>query len=205
MPVIPILSKAVQFSPQLEHVCHFLQDDRPVTINADFSKIENYDSCKEYPVRTEDWPANPRTSPLKWELLTPNFPHNTFARKSLPVRLENVWLSADQKSLLGSVSVINLAFQKCVICRYTLDYWKTTSEVMAEYSHEMRPRETPFDHDCFIFSIKLSDIANLESNPLFFCVCYSVNGDEFWDNNATTNFQVDFVRKPSAPNDKNGF
>ncbi|KAH7126099.1 putative phosphatase regulatory subunit, partial [Dactylonectria macrodidyma] len=112
--------------------------------------------------------------------------------KAQAVRLEKVWLSSDKKSLLGSVAVSNLAIQKSVVCRFTFDYWKTTSEIAAEYSHVIRPHETSLGHDRFTFSIRLSNTANLESKTLFFCIRYSVNGQDYWDNNASRNFQVDF-------------
>jgi hypothetical protein len=101
--------------------------------------------------------------------------------------------------------VANLAFHKAVTCRFTLDYWKTTSEIAAEYSHEVRPKETPLGLDRFTFSIKLADTANLASKTLFFCIRYSVNGQEFWDNNGSANFQVDFRKKHLPQNGKNNF
>lgn len=110
-----------------------------------------------------------------------------------------------KKTMLGSVAVANLAFQKSVICRFTLDYWKTTSEVAAEYSNEIRPGETPLGCDRFTFSIKLADTANLESKTLFFCIRYTVKGQEFWDNNSSTNFQVDFRKKHLPQNGKSFF
>jgi hypothetical protein len=204
MPGTPIFSKAVHFDSHLEHVRHFLQVDRPLAVSAGSSPIDSYESDTEYP-----FPGNgkqtSRTPPFEWEILTTNFPQDSPARKSLPVRLEKVWLSADQKTLLGSVAVANIAFSKAVTCRFTLDYWKTTSEVAADYSHEIRPRETPLGHDRFTFSIKLADTANLESKTLFFCVRYTVNGQEYWDNNTNSNFQVDFRKKHLPMNGKNNF
>ncbi|KAI1047752.1 hypothetical protein LB505_006447 [Fusarium chuoi] len=204
MPGTPIFSKAVHFDSHLEHVRHFLQVDRPLAVSAGSSPIDSYESDTEYP-----FPGNgkqtARTPPFEWEILTTNFPHDSAARKSSPVRLEKVWLSADQKSLLGSVAVANIAFSKAVTCRFTLDYWKTTSEVAADYSHEIRPRETPLGHDRFTFSIKLADTANLESKTLFLCVRYTVNGQEYWDNNSNSNFQVDFRKKHLPMNGKNNF
>jgi hypothetical protein len=204
MPGTPIFSKAVHFDSHLEHVRHFLQVDRPLAVSAGSSPIDSYESDTEYP-----FPGNgkqtARAPPFEWEILTTNFPHDSVARKSLPVRLEKVWLSADQKTLLGSVAVANIAFNKAVTCRFTLDYWKTTSEVTADYSHEIRPRETPLGHDRFTFSIKLADTANLESKTLFLCVRYSVNGQEYWDNNTNSNFQVDFRKKHLPMNGKNNF
>jgi hypothetical protein len=202
MPGTPVFSKAVHFDSHLEHVRHFLQVDRPLAVSAGSSPVENYDSDNEYPFDTK---SGTRSPPYEWEILTTNFPHDNLARKSLPVRLEKVWLSPDQKTLLGSVAVANLAFQKLVVCRFTLDYWKTTSEVVAEYGHEIRPKETAVGCDRFNFSIKLADTANLESKTLFFCLRYSVGGQEFWDNNSSANFQVDFRKKHLPQNGKNSF
>ncbi|KAF4980426.1 hypothetical protein FZEAL_3542, partial [Fusarium zealandicum] len=204
MPGTPVFSKAVHFDSHLEHVRHFLQVDRPLAVSAGSSPIDSYESDTEYP-----FPGNGRQSvrspPFEWEILTSNFPQDTVSRKALPVRLEKMWLSSDQKTLLGSVAVANIAFQKAVTCRFTLDYWKTTSEVAADYSHEIRPRETPLGHDRFTFSIKLADTANLESKTLFICVRYTVNGTEYWDNNIDGNFQVDFRKKHLPQNGKGNF
>ena len=204
MPGTPVFSKAVHFDSHLEHVRHFLQVDRPLAVSAGSSPADNYDSDSEYPFPKDGRPVS-KAPPFEWEIGTPNLPADSLVRKTLPVRLEKVWLSSDQKSLLGSVAVANLAFHKQVVCRFTLDYWKTVSEVTAEYSHEIRPRETPLGRDRFTFSIKLSDMANLESKTLFFCVRYSVDSNEYWDNNNATNFQVDFKKKFLPQNGKNNF
>lgn len=203
MPGTPTFSKAVHFDSHLEHVRHFLQVDRPLAVSAGSSPVDNYDSDTEYPFPGDDRPAG-RTPPFEWEIVVTNFPVETPARKLQAVRLERVWLSSDQKCLIGSVLVANLAFQKFVTCRFTLDYWKTTSEVAAEYMSEVRPKETPEGHDRFNFTIKLSDLANLESKTLYFCIRYNVNGQEYWDNNGGTNFQIDFRKKMLPQNGKKG-
>ena len=205
MPGTPVFSKAVHFDSHLEHVRHFLQLDRPLAVSAGSSPADNYDSDNEYPFPSNEKRPGYKGPPFEWELLTPNFPHDHPARKTLPVRLEKVWLSPDQKSMLGCVAVANLAFQKQIICRFTLDYWKTTSEVSAEYGHEIRPKDTPMSYDRFTFSIKLADTANLESKTLFLCVRYMVNGQEYWDNNSNANFQIDFKKKHLPQNGKNNF
>lgn len=202
MPGTPTFSKAVHFDSHLEHVRHFLQVDRPLAVSAGSSPVDNYDSDTEYPF-AEDRSAA-RSPPFEWELHISNFPAETPARRLLPVWLERVWLSPDQKSLIGSVVVANIAFQKYVTCRFTLDYWKTTSEVGAEYVSEVTPRQGPIGSDRFHFNIKLSDMANLESKTLYFCIRYNVTGQEHWDNNGGMNFQVDFHKKPVAQNGKEG-
>ncbi|KAK8115374.1 hypothetical protein PG999_007443 [Apiospora kogelbergensis] len=143
--------------------------------------------------------------PLAWETVINNFPTENPLRKALPIRVERIWMSPDQKSLLGSIAVANMAFHKSVTCRFTFDYWKTVSEVAAEYSHEIRPRETEAGHDRFQFTIKLSDFANLEAKTLYFCVRYNVNGREYWDNNHDLNFQIDFRKKMLPQNGKKNF
>lgn len=203
MPGTPTFSKAVHFDSHLEHVRHFLQVDRPLAVSAGSSPVDNYDSDNEYPFPGDE--RTPvRTPPYEWEIAVTNFPVESPARKTLPVRLERVWLSTDQKCLIGSVIVANLAFHKMVTCRFTLDYWKTTSEVTAEYMSEIRPRESSEGHDRFNFTIKLSDLANLEAKTLYFCIRYNVNGQEYWDNNGGTNFQVDFTKKMLPQNGKKG-
>jgi len=203
MPGTPTFSKAVHFDSHLEHVRHFLQLDRPLAVSAGSSPVENYDSDTEYPFTGDDRHA-PRSPPYEWEIVMNNFPVETPARKAQPVLLERVWLSNDQKSLTGSVVVANLAFQKYVTCRFTLDYWKTTSEVAADYVCEVRPSKDPVSRDRFQFTIKLSDMANLESKTLYFCVRYNVNGQEYWDNSGGMNFQADFIKKMVPQNGKKG-
>ncbi|KAM3512044.1 hypothetical protein MY11210_004304 [Beauveria gryllotalpidicola] len=193
MPGTPVFSKAVHFDSHLEHVRHFLQVDRPLAVSAGSSPVEAYESDTEYPFLSG---RQTQTPPFEWELATTNFPHdNNLIRRSLPARLEKVWLSKDQKSLQASIDVANLAFEKLLTCRFTLDGWKTTSEVTGEYTSSIDARKGTAGHDRFTVSIQLADTANLESKTLFFCIRYLVNGQEYWDNNNGYNFQVDFHKK----------
>jgi hypothetical protein len=199
MPGTPTFSKAVHFDSHLEHVRHFLQVDRPLAVSAGSSPVEAYESDTEFPFGDDGG----RGPPFEWEILTSNFPSETPIRLALPVRVERVFLSPDNKNLVGSVAVANLAFNKYVVARFTLDYWKTTSEVVAEYNHDIRqPKREGYDR--FNFNIRLADQANLEAKTMFFCVKYTVNGQEYWDNNNATNYQVDFRKKPKAQNGKKG-
>jgi hypothetical protein len=201
MPGTPTFSKAVHFDSHLEHVRHFLQVDRPLAVSAGSSPAEAYDSDTEFPFGEDNDGRNP---PYEWEIVTSNFPANTPLRLSQPVRLERVFLSTDNKTLVGSVAVANLAFNKYVVARFTLDYWKTTSEVVAEFNNDVRQPKHSDGYDRFNFNIKIADQANLEAKTMFFCVKYSVNGQEFWDNNNSTNFQVDFKKKAKPQNGKKG-
>ncbi|KAJ9667066.1 hypothetical protein H2201_002901 [Coniosporium apollinis] len=192
MPGTPTYNKAVHFNEDIEQVRHFLQVDRPIAVSAGSSPVETYDSESEYPFGYDDGHAS---KVVEWEIRLANFPVETYERKSMPVRLEQIFLSADNKTLIGNVAVANLAFQKLVVARFTLDYWKTTSEVVAEFNNDVRKKEINDGYDRFNFSIRLSDLAHLESKTMLLCIRYNVNGQEYWDNNAFTNFQIDFIKK----------
>lgn len=196
MPGTPTYSKAVHFDSQLEHIRHFLQVDRPLAVSAGSSPVENYESESEFPFGSEEAGTRSRGTTYEWAIRLANFPEVTEERKAMPICVERVFLSSDKKTLICTVSVQNLAFQKAVTARFTLDYWKTTSEVAAEFSTDVR-RSEPLDGlDRFTFSISLADQANLENKTLFFCVRYNVNGQEYWDSNNMMNYQVDFTKQP---------
>ncbi|OAP54731.1 hypothetical protein AYL99_11179 [Fonsecaea erecta] len=199
MPGTPTYSKAVHFDSHLEHVRHFLQVDRPLAVSAGSSPVENYESETDFPFGSEESNARSRTPSYEWEIRLNNFPSDLEARRSLPVFVERIFLSSDNKNLIGTVAVQNLAFHKQVVARFTFDYWKTTSEIVADYNNDVRRKGNHDGLDRFNFSIKLEDQANLESKTLFFCIRYSVNGQEFWDNNAGANYQVDFSKKSKSP------
>ncbi|MCJ1464201.1 hypothetical protein MMC07_002814 [Pseudocyphellaria aurata] len=203
MPGTPTYSKAVHFDSRLEHVRHFLQVDRPLAVSAGSSPVEStFDDDVEFPFGGDD--AKSTSFPFEWEIRLTNFPADTPERRSMPIRVERAYLSSDNKNLMGAIAAKNIAFHKLVVARFTLDYWKTTSEVVADYSREIRQKPDHDDCDRFLFSIKLEDQANLENKSLYFCVRYNVNGQEFWDNNNSINYQVDFSKKAKPQNGKNG-
>ncbi len=202
MPGTPTFSKAVHFDSHLEHVRHFLQVDKPLAVSAGSSPVEGYDSDTEFPFGEDS--NGGRNPPFEWELVVSNFPRETPARLALPVRVERVFLSSDNQNFVGTVAVANLAYNKYVVARFTLDYWKTTSEVVAEFNHDVRAPKHTDGYDRFNFNIRLADQANLEAKTMFFCVRYSVNGQEYWDNNNATNFKVDFRKKAKPQNGKKG-
>ena len=203
MPGTPTYSKAVHFDSHLEHVRHFLQVDKPLAVSAGSSPADTHETEIEFPFGHDEHSRSSSRPSYEWELKLSNFPPNPEDRRNLPVRVERVFLSTDNKNLIGQVAVQNLGFQKSVVARFTLDYWKTTSEVSAEYNNDIRRKQINDGSDRFNFTIRLTDIGNLENKTLFFCVRYSVNGQEFWDNNGSINYQIDFLKKmkdgPSSP------
>ncbi len=203
MPGTPTYSKAVHFQDNsLEHVRHFLQVDRPIAVSAGSSPVDSYDEDDEFPFGDND--SGSRSPPFEWEIRVTNFPRDSLERQSLLVRTERIYLSPDTKVLIGAVAVQNLAFHKLVVARFTLDYWKTTSEVVAEYNNDVRKRQRHDGCDRFTFNIKLEDQVNLENKTMFFCIRYQVNRRDYWDSNDSMNYQIDFSKKPKPQNGKRG-
>lgn len=187
MPGTPTYGKkGVHFNDDIAQVRHFLQVDRPSAVSAGGSPVEVFDE-DEFP-----FSESSKKSP-GLELRLSNFPRESLERQTQPVRLERLSLSTDQKSLIGVIAVANISFHKSVVARFTFDFWKTTSEVNAEYNNDLRAQPLTDGYDQFNFTIKLSDQAAVDKKTLLLCVRYQVNGQEFWDNNGDMNFQAEFV------------
>lgn len=198
MPGTPTYSKQVHFNEADNQTRHFLQVDKPIAVSAGTSPVETYESDSEFPFEVDGKPER--------EIKLSNFPADTYERRTQPIHVERIFLSADKNTLVGVCAVHNISFHKLVVARFTLDYWKTTSEVVAEYNND--PNNQPSDAcDRFNFHIKLSDQANIEEKTLLLCVRYNVNGQDFWDNNGNANYQIDFTKvskKSSKPVMTNG-
>ncbi|KAE8375376.1 putative phosphatase regulatory subunit-domain-containing protein [Aspergillus bertholletiae] len=197
MPGTPTYSKAVHFDSQLEHIRHFLQLDKPQAVSAGGSPVDDYESEESFPFNKDQ----PTTTSFEWDIRLPNFPRDVSARTHQRVRLERLFLSSDKDTLVGVVAVANLAFHKHVAARFTFDHWKTISEVIAEYSDDVRRKQVHDGYDRFCFSIKLDEQANLEKKTMFLCVRYYVNGQEYWDNNRAMNYQITFLKVPTSKSD----
>ncbi|KAK9234400.1 putative phosphatase regulatory subunit-domain-containing protein [Lipomyces kononenkoae] len=206
VPSTPTYPKNVHFDTHLEHVRHFLQAERPAAVSNEASpseeKDDNYFPWMPRSLHDDDDDSDsarersPSPSTLyDWELVLPNFPDPS--REYAVVFVERVFLSSDQRSLIGHVAVENLAFNKWVAAKFTVDYWKTVSEVAADYTDIVpgRSPRPPPGFDRFTFSIKLQDFSKLEQKTMFFCVRYNVNGQEYWDNNNGHNYQIEFTKK----------
>ena len=193
MPGTPTYSKSVHFNESNNQTRHFLQVDKPMAVSAGTSPVEQYESESEFPFDTD--------APPERQMCLANFPAESLDRQMKPIRVERIFLSTDKQTLIGVCAVQNISFHKLVVARFTLDYWKTTSEVVAEYNNDPK-NQHPDGCDRFNFHIKLSDQANIDNKTLLLCVRYNVGGQEYWDNNDNSNYQVDFssaTRKPSKP------
>jgi hypothetical protein len=114
-------------------------------------------------------------------------------REFKPVRLERLFLSSDKNTLVGTVAVQNISFQKLVVAHFTLDCWKTTSELVADYKEDFRNLSGD-GCDRFSFRMDLAEIADIDEKSLLLCVRYNVNENDYWDNNGDMNYRIEFAR-----------
>lgn len=136
-----------------------------------------------------------------WKLELIEFPllsyHANIVLRSMPVFLEHIFLSVDSKYLLGQVAVKNLAYEKRVTVRYTLDSWATIVEIPCLYVPDVPPVLRAHNYDRFVFKIPLDTFFNgfsgNSSNDVQelicqLCVKFWTPTSENWDNNEGSNY-----------------
>jgi hypothetical protein len=186
-PATPICPKYVHFDTQLEHVKHFLAQQRPAAVSRTGSPVETEteDEPEAFP-----FPAMATAQAGKVKLVLPNFPARPPTENDCYV--ESLEMASDGKSIRGIARVKNLAFEKWVAVRFTLDHWQTVSEVSADHHESMGQGS-----DRFIFTIKLQDLlARIEEKTMYLAVRYTTAGREIWDNNDGQNYRIEFKKGP---------
>ncbi|POW17894.1 hypothetical protein PSTT_00220 [Puccinia striiformis] len=199
--------KAVHFDAHLEHVRHFLSQQRPIAVSRDGSPVETEtEGEEEYPFPDMD-SSGGRSGRSKLVIELPNMPLNPSLGAD-KVCLKSIELAPDGKNLKGTVLVENLSFEKRVAVRFTFDKWQTVSEVTADYisSQTMYPNKLlappglSKSVDLFGFTIKLQDVlARIEEREMEVAVRYLAAGGEYWDNNSSANYHVRFKNLRNGP------
>ncbi|KOX80119.1 Protein phosphatase 1 regulatory subunit 3C-B [Melipona quadrifasciata] len=126
-------------------------------------------------------------SPWQVTFPQPASDYLTFRRKldQENVSLENVIVRESEQSLVGTIKVRNLAYDKEVVVRASNDSWKTHEDVHCTYV-EQPGSPALILYDTFRFRLTLP----VKSNMIEFCVRYRTDGKEYWDNNDGKNFVV---------------
>ena len=88
-------------------------------------------------------------------------------------------------NIRGKVYVANLAYEKHVKARFSLDCWRTQDEVDGEFHSNCTK-----DIDSFVFEIPIPKESAVKNFKVEFAVSYTVLGDTFWDNNNGFNYHV---------------
>ena len=93
-------------------------------------------------------------------------------------------------SISGTVVVNNIAFDKRVSVRYTINSWESFDDIKASYVHGTCTGKT----DTFSFQIFMP-CAEENSVKIEFAIKYEVAGQIFWDSNFDENYQLICYRK----------
>ena len=251
VPTTPFLSKSVHFPEKkedgLECVKVFNHKARPANISTGGEDTETETEREDrfpfprfdgagpllsrtgtalttYEIDTESASTVPSPDPpsyqnIHFESITLNQP----ATPSSP-------LAPITPHLTGTILVRNVAYEKHVAVRFTLDDWQTTSEVRAKHvvsvlslPWEVSKTKTLGDAvglianssgtsalptwDRFSFTIRLEDHAyKLQDKTLWLVGRYSTGegGNEWWDNNSGKNYKVAFKVVPAKGREETG-
>lgn len=184
----------------LERVCPFSKLDRPLVVGRSLDIAPTGDVPTRYSCQRHNG-RHPMRLCCELAINLCNFPSETPERQAQPVHLENLWVPNGCHLLRGSIVVANKTYEKTVACRFTIDNWKTVSEVRAEYTEHVPRASLPVlrgDRDRFVFEIDLTDVKIAALTTMECCIRYSTLSHDYWDNNYGTNFAVSFCHIPSS-------
>ncbi|CDH51378.1 predicted protein [Lichtheimia corymbifera JMRC:FSU:9682] len=129
--------------------------------------------------------------------------------KSTPIKFEDIDVapttSADSSensiTLLGHCIVLNLAFEKRIMARYTLDNWTTFVDTDATHVESV---DDDGQYDRFSFTLPIQGFpADEDDLDIQLALCYYVDHGEHWDNNDGENYHIKVIRSITVHEDKN--
>lgn len=100
------------------------------------------------------------------------------------VSLENVIIK--DYTVLGTVKVKNITFEKKVFLRCTFDSWETHMDVESKYV-SYSDTNTVFDTFSFEFEVPTNFD---QQKKMEFAVCFVADDKEYWDNNEGKNYKI---------------
>ncbi|CAB3400735.1 unnamed protein product [Caenorhabditis bovis] len=110
-----------------------------------------------------------------------NFRNNLEKNK---VTLENVIVNNDSYKVVGTIKVANIAFEKKVFVRYSMNGWASYMDKAAVYQPT-----TSKVHDTFKFELDLPSSVE-KVHKIEFCICFKTNDAEYWDSNGGVNYAL---------------
>ncbi|KAM4612750.1 LOW QUALITY PROTEIN: protein phosphatase 1, regulatory subunit 3Db [Polymixia lowei] len=126
----------------------------------------------------------------------PCFPDNMRAQPNFithlcvqSVCLEQVLCS--ELGIIGTIQVLNLAFEKEVTVRYSFTNWRTYSNTMASWVSSGYCGESDvLNTDIFRFRLPVPPFILQPGAILEFAICYRTKGCIYWDNNDENNYKL---------------
>ncbi|KAG8455412.1 hypothetical protein GDO86_001557 [Hymenochirus boettgeri] len=195
----PETRKRVRFADalglELESVRHFKREDIPcvpihVTHRLQGEAIqcflkEQSSWCKARHGLPPSWHSGPGVWEKKtWERCSWN--EQTWQQR---VCLQS--MRCESCFLWGTVRVLDLAYEKRVTVRYTVDGWNSYQETHALYAARLCHGGPGHPGtDLFTFRLPLPSKDQSQAPCLQFAIRYQVGAEEFWDNNGGRNYSL---------------
>ncbi|KAM9907623.1 hypothetical protein OXX79_000849 [Metschnikowia pulcherrima] len=209
--------KSVRFAPRLEKIKMFDGRASPSTVSLQCTPMgspkydfpnDDYFSIRHHGEVSDDDSYSSSDSDTytefskdkQYKIVSSNFssPQNIYDKRSSPVYLQSVFLTADKTSLELLVMCQNLAFEKSLSVKLTFNDWHS-SLIFNSATYTKSFSSVNFDQ--FKFTIPLAHLPSLVNTQ--FCIKYSVSGTTFWDNNNSKNytFSLSAYTKPTVSKD----
>lgn len=148
-----------------------------------------------------------------WFLDLTNFPKIIIRDEidsETPIFLERMFMNPLNTELIGQICGKNLAFEKLITIKYTINNWNSIININANYYNDIPRILKKANYDRFVFKINLihlfyefiksnenlnfKKINKIENVSLQLCVRYFTNGQEYWDNNSGSNYLINFKK-----------
>ncbi|KAM3877991.1 protein phosphatase 1, regulatory subunit 3Db [Diretmus argenteus] len=127
----------------------------------------------------------------------PCFPDNLQAQPGFLKRLCNQRVCLEQVlcselGIIGTIQVLNLAFEKEVTVHYSFTNWRIYTDTMASWASSGYRGDMPDmpETDTFRFHLPVPPFILQPGAILEFAICYRVKGCNYWDNNDGHNYKL---------------
>ncbi|RCH97942.1 protein phosphatase 1, regulatory subunit [Rhizopus azygosporus] len=173
--------KSVRFNPDLEQTTYFYKTQPPKAIH-----IKDVIRAEDYTMTQINWPNKTR-------LLLYN---------DNKIRMEQIQLTdgdyqdieRNQFMMEGRCRALNISYQKTISVRYTFDLWSTYHETVSVFKESIASTSNTWDRFTFTIPIQASN----QVQTVYFALRYTVDGQEYWDNNNGLNYQI-IITPPPLP------
>lgn len=161
----------------------FSDDDDDVSSDSD-NVYQEYTKDKHYKITRSNFVA----------------PKNIYDKRDCPVYLQQATLSSDKKLMVLLVMALNLAFEKKLSVKLTLNNWNS---VLIFNNYTYMKLFTSVNYDQFQFVIPFSHFPSSISPQ--FCIRYDVNNTTYWDNNQEKNYSFSLTAVQEVSKDSSTF
>lgn len=179
----PLKKKSVRFNE--DQVRYFYKNQSPLAVKSDPPYMDT--SADDYKITMPNWPTR----------------NSIFYNTEQKIRMETVQLvngdielmSQNKFMIEGRCRALNLSFHKLVSIRYSFDLWRTFQETTGEFRESIASTSNTWDR--FVFHIPIQPKDQLQT--LYLALRYTVDDQEFWDNNNGINYEVVITPNEPAP------